>query len=132
LLAKIWGTVEPEFTDAFASQGLPEDIEDHDEGTEHAGVPLRRLAADWQPVPPPDDIVWKPQTEPSETEDGEARHPTFEWVTELQRRVGIVVHRMLQELRAPDRLAFSKDVLRIALRSEGLDGGSLTRLWRGQ
>ena len=58
-------------------------------------------------------------------EDGEARHPTFEWASELQRRVGIVVHRMLQEMRVPDRLDFSGDILRIALRSEGLFGEKL-------
>ena len=119
-LAKIWATVEPEFTDALKDQGIPEEIEDHTGTIEPEGVPLRRLAADWVPVAPPDDVVWKPQKQASETEDSATRHPTFEWVSELQRRVGIVVHRMLQEMRVPDRLDFSEDILRISLRSEGL------------
>ena len=125
LLAKIWGTLEREFTDALAVQGIPEDVEEYTGTVEPEGVTLRRLVADWVPVPPPDNIVWKPQKQPSETEDDETRHPTFEWVSELQRRVGIVVHRMLQEMRAPDRLEFREDILRIALRSEGLDGEKL-------
>ena len=125
LLAKIWGAVEPEFADALKRLGIPQNIEEDTGTVEPRGVPLRRLAADWVPVPPPDDIVWKAQKQPSEPEAAEAHHPTFEWVSELQRRVGIVVHRMLQEMRVPDRLDFSEDILRIALRSEGLDGEKL-------
>ena len=125
LLAKIWGTVEPAFEEVLKSHGIPENIEEQTGTVEPEGVSLRRLAADWVRPPPPDDLVWKPQKQPSEMEDGEARHPTFEWASELQRRVGIVVHRMLQEMRMPDRLDFSEDILRIALRSEGLAGEKL-------
>ena len=125
LLAKIWETVEPEFANVLKSQDRPEDIEERPATVEPEGVPLRRLAADWVRCPPPEDILWKPQQQPSDMEDGEARHPIFEWVSELQRRVGIVVHRMLQEMRVPDRLDFSEDILRIALRSEGLTGEKL-------
>ena len=124
-LTKIWATVEPEFRDALKDQGIPEEIEDHTGTIEPKGVPLRRLATDWVPVPPPDDVVWKPKKQSSETEDSATRHPTFEWVSELQRRVGVVVHRMLQEMRVPDRLDFSEDILRVALQSEGLDGEKL-------
>jgi ATP-dependent exoDNAse (exonuclease V) beta subunit len=125
LLAKIWGTLEPEFTDALAVQGIPEDVDEYTGTFERVGVRLRRLVADWAPVPPPDDVVWEPQKQPSDREEGETGHPTFEWVSQLQRRVGIVVHRMLQEMRAPDRLDFSENTIRIALRSEGLDGEKL-------
>ena len=125
LLAKIWETVEPEFANVLKSQDRPEDIEERPATVEPEGVPLRRLAADWVRCPPPEDILWKPQQQPSDMEDGEARHPIFEWVSELQRRVGIVVHRMLQEMRVPERLDFSEDILRIALRSEGLTGEKL-------
>ena len=125
LLAKIWGTVEPEFANMLKSQGRPEDIEEHTATVEPEGVPMRRLVSDWVRCPPPEDIVWNPQKQPSDVEGGEARHPIFEWVSELQRRVGIVVHRMLQEMRVPDRLDFSEDILRIALRSEGLAGEKL-------
>ena len=125
LLAKIWRTVEPAFEDVLKSQGIPEDVEEQTGTVEPEGVSLRRLAADWVRPLPPEDLVWKPQKQPSEMEDGVARHPVFEWTSELQRRVGIVVHRMLQEMRVPDRLDFSEDILRIALRSEGLAGEKL-------
>ena len=92
-------------------------------GTE--GVSLRRLALDWKPPPPPEDIAWQALDQVSEESENAARHPTFVWASELQRRVGIVVHRMLQHLRAPLSLDFSEAALRAALRSEGLDGGKL-------
>ena len=89
------------------------------------GVPLRRLEAGWAPPPYPDDIVLPPQHQPVETEAREGHHPRFEWASELQRRVGIVVHRMLQRMRVPDRMDFSEETLRTALRREGLDGNKL-------
>ena len=46
-------------------------------------------------------------------------------MSDLQRRVGTVVHRMLQQLCAPDRLNFNPDTLRVALQREGLDGAKL-------
>ena len=61
----------------------------------------------------------------SETGSTDGHHPTFEWASELQRRVGIVVHRMLQRMRVPDSLDFSEETLRTALRREGLDGEKL-------
>ena len=124
LLVKIWRTVEMEFSDTLKDR-VEEDNEDYTRKAEPQGVPLRRLVADWAPLSPPNDVVWEPRKQPSETEDTETGHPTFEWVSELQRRVGIVVHRMLQQMRAPDRLNFSEETLRIALRCEGLDGEKL-------
>ena len=125
LLAKIWRTVEPEFSDALKDH-VEKDGDDYTrQDAEPQGIPLRRLVADWAPLSPPNDVVWEPQKQPSETEDTETSHPTFEWVSELQRRVGIVVHRMLQKMRAPDCLNFSEETLRIALRCEGLEGEKL-------
>ena len=125
LLAKIWGTVEPEFEKALKHR-VEKDGDDAVK-EEPQGIPLRRLVADWAPPPLPEDVVWKPRRQPSETEATETRQPTFEWVSELQRRVGIVVHRMLQQMRAPDRLHFSEETLRMALRSEGLEGEQLNQ-----
>ncbi len=124
LLAKIWSAAEPVFLDALKihqETANEEQLVD----TRPAGVLLRRLAADWTPLTPPDDIVWKAQTRPFEAEDLEARQPPFEWAGDLQRRVGIVVHRMLQQMRAPDLLNFSEHRLRSALRHEGLHGEAL-------
>lgn len=139
LLAEVWNTVEPEFDAASKARKEAEgqmeqdaqDAQDAQDGggdevvEKPRGVPLRRLAADWKPLPLPEDIDLKPQHLPVKTEDADTYHPTFEWASELQRRVGIVVHQMLQRMQAPDRLDFSEEILRTALRREGLDGGKL-------
>ncbi len=124
LLARIWHAVEPEFMEAL------KDYEGNDPERDAAaakprGVPLRRLVTGWTPEPPPEDIDFKPLYDPSDPGSDESGHPTFEWVTELQRRVGIVVHQVLQRMYAPDRLGFSEDMLRTALRQEGLAGEKL-------
>ena len=125
LLAKIWTTVEPQFSESLRDYDV-EEREIVDTVTPDApGIPLRRLAADWRPLPPPEDVVWEPRQQLPETEDPGPRQPTFEWAGELQRRVGTVVHRMLQQMWAPDRLNFSHDTLLAALRQEGLDGEKL-------
>ena len=125
LLAKIWKTVEPEFSESPANPVVGEEDTVDTVTPEPPGVPLRRLTLDWAPPPPPKDMVWEPGTQPPATEDPGPRQPTFVWAGELQRRVGTVVHRMLQRLWAPDRLHFSKETLRVALRQEGLDGDRL-------
>ncbi|MCY3758423.1 MAG: UvrD-helicase domain-containing protein [Acidobacteria bacterium] len=125
LLAKIWTTVEPEFSDCLEDR-VAEEEDNLDAVTpEPPGIPLRRLTADWTPPAPPEDVVWEPRKQLPGAEDPGPRQPTFEWAGELQRRVGTVVHRMLQQLRAPDRLNFSRDTLLAALRQEGLDGRKL-------
>ena len=125
LLAKIWTTVEPEFSESLEDRVVEEEDTAETVTPEPPGIPLRRLAAGWRPLPPPEDVVWEPRQQLPETEDPGPRQPTFEWAGELQRRVGTVVHRMLQQLRAPDRLDFSRDTLLAALRQEGLDGQKL-------
>ena len=125
LLAKLWKTVEPEFSESLRDPALEEAGTVDTVAPEPPGVPLRRLAADWAPPPPPKDVVWEPGKRRAWTEEPEPRQPTYEWAGELQRRVGTVVHRMLQQLWAPDRLQFSKETLRVALRQEGLDGDKL-------
>ena len=125
LLAKIWTTVEPEFSDCLEDR-VAEEEDNLDAVTpEPPGIPLRRLTADWTPPAPPEDVVWEPRKQLPGAEDSGPRQPTFEWAGELQRRVGTVVHRMLQQLRAPDCLNFSRDTLLAALRQEGLDGRKL-------
>ncbi len=133
LLAEVWHTVEPEFEAAWEARKKTEDqtdqseTEDEDDAVDEKlrGVPLRRLPADWNPLPLPENIDLEPQQHPVETGDTGAHHPTFEWASELQRRVGIVVHEMLRRMRVPDRMDFSEETVRTALRREGLDGGKL-------
>lgn len=137
LLAEVWNTVEPEFGAAWKARKAEEhqeapqtdrserEEEDDSDTPVPRGVPLRRLPADWNPLPLPEDIDLKPQHQPAETPDADAHHPTFEWASELQRRVGIVVHEMLRRMRVPDRADFSEETVRTALRREGLDGDKL-------
>ncbi len=125
LLAKVWTTVGPEFSESLKDRVVEEDDAVDTVSPEPPGIPLRRLATDWTPPPPRGDVDWEPRRQLPGTEDPGPRQPTFEWASELQRRVGTVVHRMLQHLRAPDRLHFSRDTLLAALRQEGLDGRKL-------
>lgn len=121
LLRKIWATLETEFAEAFmeAEFGDEEMV-----GKEVDGVALRRLSADWCAPAPPEEIAWKPSVGAADSEDPRVRRPVFEWAGELQRRVGVVVHRMLQQ-NLPDRQTPDEKAIRLALRSEGLDGQKL-------
>ena len=122
VLSKIWGAVEADFVEAF--RGVDGEDARFPKDTERAGIPLRRLSLDWTAPAPPEDIAWNAAT-PTDLEEVGVHRPVFEWASELQRRVGIVVHRMLQEVQAREELAVREDTLRVALRSEGLDGEKL-------
>ena len=122
LLSKIWGAVEADFVEAF--RGVDGEDARFPKDAELAGIPLRRLSLDWTAPAPPEDIAWNAAT-PTDLEEVGVHRPVFEWSSELQRRVGIVVHRMLQEVQAREELAVREDTLRVALRSEGLDDEKL-------
>lgn len=136
LLSRIWKSVRPLFEAALKprkSEAVTEDQVDEIEVDEPGepcesklqGVPLKRLVSDWTLVPMPEDIAVAPQQPPIEPNGADKTYPAFEWASELQRRVGLVVHRMLQRMQAPDHLDFSAVILRTALRREGLDGDKL-------
>ena len=122
VLSKIWGAVEADFVEAF--RGVDGEDARFPKDAELAGIPLRRLSLDWTAPAPPEDIAWNAAT-PTDLEEVGVHRPVFEWSSELQRRVGIVVHRMLQEVQAREELAVREDTLRVALRSEGLDDEKL-------
>ena len=122
VLSKIWGVVEADFVEAF--RGVVGEDARFPKDAELAGIPLRRLRLDWTAPAPPEDIAWNAAT-PTDLEELGVHRPVFEWASELQRRVGIVVHRMLQEVQAREELAVREDTLRVALRSEGLDDEKL-------
>ena len=122
VLSKIWGAVEADFVEAF--RGVDGEDARFPKDAELAGIPLRRLSLDWTAPAPPEDIAWNAAT-PTDLEEVGVHRPVFEWASELQRRVGIVVHRMLQEVQAREELAVREDTLRVALQSEGLDGEKL-------
>ena len=123
LLSKIWKVAEPEFSKAWKDHRGEEDAKDAS-GQVNVGVPLLRLSADWEPVDPPEELTWKAKRERFE-EEKDDREPVFEWAGDLRRRIGNVVHRMLQEMRLPGRVDFSENILRNALYHEGLEGENL-------
>ncbi len=125
LLAKIWTTVQSEFAESPIAPTVEVDEAIDTAAPEPPGIPLRRLATDWSPPPLPGDVNWEPRGQLPGAEEPGPRPPTFAWASELQRRVGNVVHLILKHLWAPDRLNFSRDTLLAALRQEGLDGEKL-------
>ena len=141
LLARIWPAVRPHFERAFDEDGVAAAADrprTRSDASVHGPAPvLRRLSLGWKP-PPRTRLVDIPRAGPSVGSDpaaAAARHPTFDWVTELQRRVGIVVHAMLQRLRVDDATgdapnAWDGPRLRAALAVEGLEGDNLSKAER--
>ena len=128
LLRKIWDVVEPEFERALALEGPVTKAGNVLDAVEARGVPLRRLSRDWQAPPPSRDIDSPLLVTDcaSEQEPVDASmHPAFEWASELQRRVGIVVHAMLQRMSVRNAGDRNRETIRRALASEGLDGARL-------
>ena len=126
LLRRFWPAASPAFENAAAlrlrtmgeqTQALP---------LSHPGIPLRRLSAGWRPLPPPPDIEWKPASSISNPDEEASRgHVTFEWATDLQRHVGIVVHAMLQNAVEGDGFETRSSTIVAALSSQGLSGDRL-------
>jgi ATP-dependent helicase/nuclease subunit A len=93
-----------------------------------AGIPLRRLSVSWWAVPPPPDIEWHPSVSSAIPGDDDAvarEHVSFDWATDLQRHVGIVVHAMLQLADETRGFEFSTATISAALVAEGLSGDRL-------
>jgi ATP-dependent exoDNAse (exonuclease V) beta subunit len=137
-LRKIWPAVRTDFESAFAVRGVV-DVGDETEAVrpiDVQGIPLRRLSADWSPPPPTTESGPKLQgavgmvPEDEEGAEDPVVHPTFDWATELQRRVGIVVHAMLQRMSADGRLEWRAETVTSALVSEGLAGEKLAEAAR--
>ena len=123
LLSKIWNAAEPDFAHAWENRHQEIKVEDVDSSDKRGGE-LLRLSSDWIPAEIPEELIWKARRERIE-DGGEDREPVFEWVGDMQRRVGIVVHRMLQKMWFPDSVDFNENVLRNALYHEGLAGENL-------
>lgn len=128
-LSKMWNTVETVFHNALAQdEGIAAIQANSDSASEFGspGISLRRLVSDWKPVPPPPDVNWQFSASSNIEEDAEGRlHITFEWASELQRRVGIVVHAMLQRMIAGERMDWNRETVNAALLSQGLAGDKL-------
>jgi ATP-dependent helicase/nuclease subunit A len=118
LLARIWPAVRDAFAEAKAASPR---VQDH--SAPRSEDALRRLSSDWEmPSPFPGVSVGSPRV-PGAAEEV-IRHPTFDWATDLQRRVGIVVHAMLQRTSAggPTSSPWREETLRVALASGGIGG----------
>lgn len=136
LLSKIWAAVGQGFERAAAAGASPvapvvAPVTVGDALPEPLGIPLRRLSTEWRSVSPPPDAEWRPQF-PEFVSDSDALARTnisFEWASELQRRVGIVVHALLQRL-DPDRPEWNPGTVESALMAQGLTGEKLQEAMR--
>jgi ATP-dependent helicase/nuclease subunit A len=88
LLARIWPAVEGHFR-ALAATPLP--VAAGPEPPEVAAASLRRLAPDWSLPEPPPGIAAAPEPE-------RRQGITFQWVGDMLRHIGIVVHRALEQI----------------------------------
>jgi len=121
LLARIWHQVEGDFLRELAGQKLPEVVRPQELDRPRS---IRRLASSWKlpdipaPMEIPGDFVPGAGTgfEPI------VRQPSFDWASDLQRRVGIVVHSALQRISLPQLSGgpLRDDRIRAALSSEGV------------
>ena len=125
LLSKIWNEVEPIFIEAWKDHPADSKASDQAE-PEVEGEPLYRLSSNWNPSPLPEDLIWKASRSRSE-DDMEERQPVYEWVGDLSRRVGIVVHRILQEMWYPEKVVINDQLIRGALSHEGVSGENLEK-----
>jgi ATP-dependent exoDNAse (exonuclease V) beta subunit len=124
LLKRFWPAASPTFENA-AELHLRTMVERPVELPVMApGIPLRRLSATWRAVSPPPEIDWRPSGS-NPDEDAGRDHVTFEWATDLQRHVGIVVHAMLQNATEGDGFETRASTITAALSAQGLSGDRL-------
>jgi ATP-dependent exoDNAse (exonuclease V) beta subunit len=127
LLKRFWPAAAPTFENAWKSQSSMEVTQPEAELPSASPViPLRRLSANWQAMPPPSDIAWQPSAPMANPDEDASRdHITFEWATDLQRHVGIVVHAMLQNAVEGDGFETRSSTITAALSAQGLSGDRL-------
>ena len=119
LLNKVWHVVKDEF-DGAANDATSAELQQEAATDDRPGVPLLRLTSDWVPVALPEDATWRAKPPVSDSETPQEDLPKFDWVRDLQRRVGTVVHGLLKQMRAPHKLAFDENILYNALKAEGV------------
>lgn len=155
LLRKIWASVEDDYrrvlahgpmADGSSGEGS-EDVLDGrpNDGLETPRPVRRRLRLGWETPRPGPVVEWPPggaavsnpanPADPAKTDDGSLVNPTFDWASELQRRVGIVVHSLLQRTFFESSetglsQGWNRETVLAALRTEGLDGEKLSEACR--
>ena len=124
LLRKLRDTAEPVFLAALP-HGAEEEASDEPPKEVPAGIPLTRVTSGWVPAEPPPDAEWTASSRAGAVDAEEPQDVTYEWAGDLQRRLGVVVHNVLQRLHVPEQEQFGEDTLRAALSHEGLHGDAL-------
>lgn len=86
---------------------------------------LRRLPLDWEAPPLPSSVAWAPANDPDEIAPGD--DVTYDWAGERARRVGTVVHALLQRIAeeglgewSEQRVRSMRPALRSALSNQGV------------
>ena len=94
LLAMIWPSVQADFRPSDSRSEVPESQQ-----TEETGFTpyIRRLKRDWQCPPRSDPVSWFDQS-PASEEAAEQPPLEYNWAGAPARHVGIVVHRLLQQI----------------------------------
>lgn len=127
LLHLLWPTLREEFErQARAIVDSPQYVlqlaASADPGTQRT---LRRFPANWAPPSLPPSVPWKPASDPEETASSD--DVTYDWAGERARRVGTVVHAVLQRIAeeglakwSEHRVRTMEAALRSALANQGV------------
>jgi ATP-dependent helicase/nuclease subunit A len=124
MLALLWPSIEAQFR-AQAELRTNEPLRLAAAAAVEGALPLRRLPLDWTPPEIPTGAWWQGGREPAaiDTDDD----VTYDWAGERARRVGVVVHAMLQRIGEEgvakwneERVRGLRTVLRSALANEGV------------
>jgi ATP-dependent exoDNAse (exonuclease V) beta subunit len=127
LLSKIWPAVGEEFRAALGGWDTGKDVT---VPPGPSGAPLRRLSLDWRaPAPPVPLPGWEAWVGPDGRGDQPVA-PSFDWAGVLGRRVGVVVHAILQRLSDRGGAALwlsapGEARIRAALSAEGIGSGEM-------
>jgi ATP-dependent exoDNAse (exonuclease V) beta subunit len=129
MLSLLWPTLEPEFR-RQAERRRDKPLRLAASAEEKIERPLRRLPLDWSAPELPAGFAWRKGSEPEELrpEDG----VTYDWASERARRVGVVVHEVLQRVAeeglanwGENRVCEMRPALESALASQGVGPGDM-------
>ena len=95
LLARIWPSVEAEFTSAAEKQGKTDQT---DELAQVFTPFIRRLPTDWALPELPDSVQWKNNLKDLKQTEDQEEPREFIWAGAPARHIGTVVHRLLQQI----------------------------------
>ena len=132
LLWYLWPSVAEEYRGEFSDSGLQiaassgdDDGEPSSDAKERQPIPIHRLPDGWQLPPGPSPVCWT--AEQDSTAVPEFDRVTYDWAKDRARRIGTVVHAMLQRVARDgaanwnaSKVAASRTLFRTALAGQGL------------